>query len=640
MTFTAAQQAAGDFDTPGGPALTFDVVGIVRTPGDVTARETDIDPNFLTPAFGSTYGDEVGLFGAGMLLAVEPGASVQQVTQDMAPLGQFTYETSFGPDVFRVQADPTLAAMATGLRVVALIVALAGGIVLAQALARAAGDRLGEHEGMRALGASRSVLLLHLSLPSLLAAGVGIIVGGALSVALSPFELWGLARRAELEPGVRIDLPVLTFGMAGAAIVLVLAIALVAAMALRRDGGMSRSAARTSAVASRAAGLGAPVPAVTGLRLALERGRGDRTTPVTTAAMAAALGGIGVMATVVFASSLHHAVTTPSVYGWAVDGVLVGSENGDDLGDDDSLASALVADPSFEAVAEIVNDVEVTVDGVPNRAWVLQDLSGHSAFVTVRGRQPVGPGEVAVGGETLDQLGLELGDTIVVSAEGPRRALEIVGTTALPVTDDGGSSSVGLAMRREAADAIGFSGSCGDAECSRYLALTTVPGTSVAKAAKPYISDAVSLVTPTPPAQVERLRAVDGLPRVLAVMLGIIAVLAVTHAAAVTVRRRRGDLAMLRVLGLYGRQLRHVVTVQVAVLALGGAVVGAVLGVAVGRQLWAAVADSVPLPVVITFPATALVVVPLGIAVLAQLGASLSRRSAGRVRPALALRAE
>jgi len=220
-------------------------------------------------------------------------------------------------------------------------------------------------------------------------------------------------------------------------------------------------------------------------------------------------------------------------------------------------------------------------------------------------------------------------------------SLEIVGVTVLPVTEDGGSSSVGLAMRAEAADAIGWSGVCdGESECSRYLGFTTVPGTRADAATEPYVSDSVSLVTPTPPAQVERLRAVDSLPRALAMVLGLIAVLAVAYAASITVRRRRGDLAMLRVLGLEGRQLRRVVTVQVAVLALGGAVVGVVLGVAVGRLLWTAVADSVPLPAVIAFPPAALVIVPLLIAGVSQVAASLSRRAAGRVRPALALRAE
>ena len=101
-----------------------------------------------------------------MLVALEPGASADRVAHDVTLLGPSTFETSFGTDVFRDQADPTLSAMATGLRVVALIVALAGGIVLAQALARAATDRLGDHEGIRALGATRSELLLQLSLPS------------------------------------------------------------------------------------------------------------------------------------------------------------------------------------------------------------------------------------------------------------------------------------------------------------------------------------------------------------------------------------------------------------------------------------------------------------------------------------------
>jgi ABC-type lipoprotein release transport system permease subunit len=195
-------------------------------------------------------------------------------------------------------------------------------------------------------------------------------------------------------------------------------------------------------------------------------------------------------------------------------------------------------------------------------------------------------------------------------------------------------------MRGEAADALGFSGSCRDAQCSRFLAITAAPGVDAAEAVQPYLSENIAFAVPTPPAEVEQLRAVDGLPRVLALILGLIAVLAVTHAAAVTVRRRRGDLAMLRVLGFSGRQLRRVVTVQVAVLALGGAVIGVVLGVALGRLLWTEVADSVPLPAVITFPVAALLLVPLVITVLAQIGASLSRRSAGRVRPALALRAE
>jgi hypothetical protein len=349
------------------------------------------------------------------------------------------------------------------------------------------------------------------------------------------------------------------------------------------------------------------------------------------------------MATVVFAGSLHHAVTTPSVYGWAFDGALVGNQNGDDLTDEAvaTLHPTLAADSAFSAVAEAINDVEITIDGRADRAWVMGDLAGHTSFVTVRGREPSGANEVAMGSDNLDELGLDLGDTIEVGTGGPDRTMTIVGVVTLPVTGDGGSSNTGLAMRREAADAIGFSGTCGEeAECSRYVAVTGAPGVDLDDAIAPYTSDDVTLARPAPPGSVERLRAVDGLPRVLAAVLGAIAILAVIHAAAVTVRRRRRDLAMLRVLGLSGRQLRRVISVQVVVLALGGATLGVVLGLIVGRLLWGAVAESVPLPVVIAYPLAALLAVPVAVTLLAQVGASWSRRAAGRVRPALALRAE
>ena len=126
----------------------------------------------------------------------------------------------------------------------------------------------------------------------------------------------------------------------------------------------------------------------------------------------------------------------------------------------------------------------------------------------------------------------------------------------------------------------------------------------------------------------------------MAGFLAVVSVITLAHAAAVTVRRRRRDLAMLRVLGFSGRDLRNTVRVQVAALSLVGAVVGVVLGLGLGRQLWRGVASSVSIPTVIALPAPAIVLVPLVIAVLAQIGAAFSRRAAGRIPAAIALRAE
>src|SRR5467141_5373740 len=85
------------------------------------------------------------------------------------------------------------------------------------------------------------------------------------------------------------------------------------------------------------------------------------------------------------------------------------------------------------------------------------------------------------------------------------------------------------------------------------------------------------------------------LPLVLSGFLALLAFGAVGHALAVAGRRRRNELAVLRVLGMTRRQSRMVVTTQATVLALIGLAFGVPLGIALGRTLWRAVADGTPL---------------------------------------------
>ena len=137
-----------------------------------------------------------------------------------------------------------------------------------------------------------------------------------------------------------------------------------------------------------------------------------------------------------------------------------------------------------------------------------------------------------------------------------------------------------------------------------------------------------------------RLTAVEDLPRVLAALLGFIAVVSVGHAAWVTVRVRKREFAVLRVLGFSSGQLRGVITIQATVLALVGAAAGTVVGLVLGSQVWSAVADRVYLPVVVRLPIVALLVVPFAVVLLSNLGATLARRAAGRVHAGVALRGE
>ena len=85
------------------------------------------------------------------------------------------------------------------------------------------------------------------------------------------------------------------------------------------------------------------------------------------------------------------------------------------------------------------------------------------------------------------------------------------------------------------------------------------------------------------------------LPFALGAFLVLLAVGAVGHALATAVHRRRGELAVLRALGMTRRQSRLVVVTQASVLAAIGLAVGVPLGLALGRLVWRLVALNTPL---------------------------------------------
>jgi ABC-type antimicrobial peptide transport system permease subunit len=86
---------------------------------------------------------------------------------------------------------------------------------------------------------------------------------------------------------------------------------------------------------------------------------------------------------------------------------------------------------------------------------------------------------------------------------------------------------------------------------------------------------------------------VQFLPRVLGVFLALLALAAVGHALATSVRRRRHDLGIVRALGFVGRDVLQTITAQSWTLIAIGLVAGVPLGVAIGRLAWKVVADGI-----------------------------------------------
>ena len=142
------------------------------------------------------------------------------------------------------------------------------------------------------------------------------------------------------------------------------------------------------------------------------------------------------------------------------------------------------------------------------------------------------------------------------------------------------------------------------------------------------------------PDQIRNYASVRDVPLVLGTVLAVLAVATLAHVLLTSVRRRRRDLAMLKTLGLTRRQLLRLVAWQATALATVALAAGLPLGVIAGRQAWAYFADGagiaprpdVPLSLILlAIPATLL---------LANLIAAWPGRTAARVRPAVALRAE
>jgi cell division protein FtsX len=144
---------------------------------------------------------------------------------------------------------------------------------------------------------------------------------------------------------------------------------------------------------------------------------------------------------------------------------------------------------------------------------------------------------------------------------------------------------------------------------------------------------------PRPPGEVAKLAQVRGLPRLLALLLGALAVVALLHALVQTVQRRRVELGVLRAIGFTRRQVASTIGWQAAALALVGALIGLPTGIAVGRWLWTGVAQGLGVASRPDVALGLLLVVPVALAVAALVGAALGTIAA-RTPAAVALRAE
>ena len=297
------------------------------------------------------------------------------------------------------------------------------------------------------------------------------------------------------------------------------------------------------------------------------------------------------------------------------------------------VVARMVDDPGLAAVADVACG-PVGVDGATLYTCAFNDWKGATVPPTVAGRLPVGPGEVALGRNTMGQLGVSVGDT-VRSDTGD--TLTIVGETVIPLLDnaDPGHGAImttaGLEQQRQ---------SVGGRNLLLTYAAGTDPTTLEPRLAADYGVSFTPYSRPDPPGRLLQLDLMGGLLRGLGAFLIGLGMVGLVHFIGVSARRRRHDFGVLRALGFVRRDLSLTMSWQAISVVAIGVVVGVPLGVMVGRWAWLAAIGSVGMIDTPAVPPVALATVVLvAVGGAAALGA-IPGWFAGRRPPADALRAE
>ena len=305
--------------------------------------------------------------------------------------------------------------------------------------------------------------------------------------------------------------------------------------------------------------------------MALEPGRGPTRVPVRSAIFGAVFGVLGVVAVLMFTSSLHHVATTPRQYGWTWDFAAVP--------DDPSVVAAVVDTQGLAAAAAVIT-ANVQLDGRPVTAWGFRSMRGTIGPEIIAGRPPNGPDEIALGAASLDELGKRIGDTVHGDGPDGSHTYRIVGRAVFPKLDSPQPLANGAAFTDDGlATLVGPSDSNNG---SSYLVGRVAPGAQLSAVEQRVaaISGVERPFGPSVPVEVDRLRQVNWLPAALAALLAVLALLAVGHALVTSVRRHRRELAVLKTLGFDRHRIRATVAWQATTIAT----VGLIVGIPAGRD--------------------------------------------------------
>lgn len=635
-SFSVEQVASPDglASGPRGPTIDVRVTGVVRSVFDVANEVTSDRPSgYLSPAFHRAYQEEVASFGGISRIRLrDPEVDLTQFQRAASEIFADDPQFSLAPDTTEVaRVQDSINVIVIGLQLFAAAAAIAGLAVIAQVTRLTLGRAEAKGFVLGGLGMTRrerlAIALLTVA-PGLLAGTLLAVIGAGLASPLMPIDI---ARRAEPDPGISLD--GLVLGLGGIAVMLVvLGVGVLAAW--RATGVREPTPGSTVSVVARSLGeAGLPVTATIGARLAFHAGRGPTAVPARSGVLGATLGIASIVAVVVFIGSQAELERSPSLYGWNWDASALAPQFDDGAELVDQVDAELVGDPALADLA-IVRVSHAVIRDTYLHVLGFSDVKGSITPTVLSGRTPTGPDEVALGAASMRSLGVSLGDRLEVAGTDGPIELTVVGRVVIPSLGTDAIADEGAVMTGAGADRLVTTQSSFD------VLLNWAPGADERAARERFEAALGDVRTDVPPTDVANLERVTAIPRALGVFLGGLAMVAVGYELVVAVRRRRGDLAVLKVLGLRPRQIASSVAWQATLIITLGIVVGVPVGLAGGVWSWSTVTSAMGLDNRPDVPLGAMAAMIAIAVAVANVVALAPARRAARTSPATVLRVE
>ncbi len=649
-TYTTEQVLDTSFyDDPPAPhsTMTATIVGVGLFPDEVLQDDADRTARLLlTPAYSERH-RELATYGLqGLILehGDEDVPAVKRRAATVVPPGTVDFRVT-SVDTFHAQQAIRPLTIALGL--FGVIVAAAGLFMAGQAANRLARLERGDHRALRSMGIARRALAVADGLLPLVAIVAGTALGALLAIAASPLTPVGPVRRIEVSPGIDVDWPVVVVSMACVLVVLGASVAIDVWRGARPD--PPRAAAGIPTWRSAATGV-VSTPGAAALHLTFGQDRRGGVTARSVVA-GAVTGVAALVVALTFGASLDLLVGRPDLYGWNWNAAVVAANGYGNL--DAKLADSLLADDA-DIVAwsgawfgsDLVDGREIPLLGVPPGSRVLPPV--------IAGRPIAGPDEIVLGSASAAQLGVQVGDSVVLGDGDRTTPLDVVGLATFPAIGPVHLARTSLGVGAMVAPDL-VPGSDLDLTASERgdfgpnVIFVRFRSDADPDAATARLRELIAplrgfagldVLGVQRPAEIVNSSSVGRAPLALAGALLLGALVSLALSIGTFVRRRRNDLAVLRALGFTRRQLIATVSWQAVLLVSPGVLVGVPLGVILGRMLWSDFAERMNAIAASSVPVLSVVAVVVAAYLVALAAAAVHARNAARIDPARLLRAE